>query len=133
MHQRFILQVILCVFLAGLGYWFYWQLDVSGSDSLNSIPVASYWFGFLIFVLFSWLFYWPLHKFSAKSWLIALLIALIIAVTSTAAMLFIARGYENKINAEEKVLSQDQGPQILSLDSVEEDSITEDKDVGIQQ
>ncbi len=96
---------------------------------MNSIPVASYWFGFLIFVLFSWLFYWPLHKFSAKSWLIALLIA----VTSTAAMLFIAREYENKINAEEKVLSQDQGPQILSLDSVKEDSITEDKDVGIQQ
>jgi len=133
MKQRFILHITLCVFLAGLGYWLYLQLGNNGSDLLNSISVANYWFGFLVFVLFSWLFYWLLHKRSTKSWLIALLVALIIAVTSTVAIPFIAREHENIINVEEKALSQDQDSQILSHDSIEENSVTEDEDAGLQQ
>ena len=119
MTLRFTLHSILCTFFTGLGWWLYLQLYKDGNGLINSISVASYWFGFLIFVLFSWFFYWILHRRSTKSWLIAQLIALLIAIIATLSILFISHQHENRRKAEKEALLLEQESQ--SLQSEEDD------------
>ena len=113
MSQRSVLHIILCVFLAGVGWWLYLQLSENEINSITSMSVASYWFGLLIFLFISWIFYWILHRRSTKAWLIALFIAFVISVVSTIALLIISHEHEAKRQAEEDALNQEQDSEDL--------------------
>lgn len=102
MTLRFTLHLLICVLLATFGFWLYMQLNINEYKFINSISVASFWFGFLIFLLFSWLFYWVLHRRSAKVWAIAQFISVLIAVISTAALLVISHDHEDRRQADEE-------------------------------
>ena len=95
MSLRFTLHLFICVLLATFGYWLYTQLNISEYKFINSISVASYWFGFLVFLLFSWLLYWILHSRSLKAWAIAQFISVLIAVISIVALLVISHDHED--------------------------------------
>ena len=112
MSLRFILHIGLCILFALVGWWLYLQQSESSSYSVSSIQVASYWFGLLIFVLFSWIFYWILHKRSGQAWMIALIIALVIAIVSTVALIIISRDHESQ---RQKALEQSQEPEVPAL------------------
>ncbi len=120
MSLRFVLHISLCVLLAIAGWWLYQQLSVNSNYSVSSIQVASYWFGILIFILFSWIFYWILHRRSVKAWVIALIIAALIAVVSTAALLIISQDHEQQ---RQKALEQIQEPEMPGLDAIGPDAI----------
>jgi len=101
MTLRLTFHLIVCILLAALGYWLYLQLDLNEYDFINSISVASYWFGFLVFLFFSWLLYWILNRQSAKAWIIALVISFLFAIISTVALLVISSDHEDRRQAEE--------------------------------
>lgn len=122
MTTRFILHVILCIFFAAIGWWLYLQLGKNGYTLITPLSVASYWFGFLIFVFFSWIFYWILHRRSTKSWAIAQLIALLIAITATISMLVISHDHENRRKAEEEAFIKKQESQTFRSDINDADS-----------
>ena len=103
MTTRFIFHVLICLLLAMLGYWFYLQLSTDTYNFINAITVASYWFGYLIFILSSWLFYWILHKRTTKSWIVAQFFSIIIAVISTLSLVIIAHDHEDRRQADEGV------------------------------
>ena len=102
MTLRFTLHLLICVLLATFGYWLYTQLNISEYKFINSISVASYWFGFLVFLLFSWLLYWILHRRSLKAWAIAQFISVLIAVISTVALVVISHDHEDRRQADEE-------------------------------
>lgn len=102
MTLRFTLHLLICALLATFGYWLYMQLSINEYDFINSISVASYWFGFLIFLLLSWLLYWILHRRSAKAWAIAQFLSVLIAIISTVALLVISHDHEDRRQAEEE-------------------------------
>ena len=109
MTQRFVLHCLLCIFFAALGWWLYSQVELNNYAFINSITVASYWFWFLIFLLFSWLFYLFLRRRSTKSWLIAQFVAFIIALTATITLLVTSYTHEKQRKAEEEIILQEQG------------------------
>lgn len=133
MTQRFTLHIILCIFFAGLGWWLFLKLEYNGNDLINSIFVASYFFGFLVFVFFSWFFYWILHRRSTKIWIVAQLIALLIAIIATTAVLFVSHDHENRRKAEEEALLDKQEQEILQSEIGDENTITIEEESDLQE
>ena len=113
MSLRFTLHFLICVLFAALGWWLFLQLRDNTSASITSIHVAGYWFGFLVFILFSWFFYWILHRRSTKAWFISLMIAGFIAVISTGAMVIVSHDHEQQRQAKQEVLNKDQETEII--------------------
>ncbi len=107
MPPRFILHIILTLLLLAIGWWLYMQL-VGNNSSFNSIIVATYWFAALVFIFFSWLFYWFVHRLSSTAWMIAFLVALTIAMISTISLLYISRENQKKLEEESARLEQEQ-------------------------
>ena len=118
MTQRFVLHCIICIFFAAIGWWLYLQIDLDSYKFINSISVASYWFWLLSFLLFSWLFYLFLRKSSTKSWLIAQLIAFLIALIATIWLLIISYNYNKEMNTEEEIILQDQESDALQPEEI---------------
>lgn len=130
MSLRFILHIAVCLLLAAAGWWLFTQLDETGHSSITSIQVAGYWFGILVFILFSWFFYWILNRRSTKAWFIAQGIAVVIAISSTVALLLISHIHEQQRKAEEELLNQE--PEILEQGVPEQDGL-EQEDLEIQE
>ena len=114
MSLRFIVHLGLCVGLVLIGGWLYLQLSETSSYSVSSIQVASYWFALLVFILFSWFFYWIIHKRSGQAWMIALMIALLIAAISTGTLLFISHEHEAQ---RQQVLEDSQQSEVEELNA----------------
>ena len=85
MPARFILHIIVTIILLSIGWWLYMSI---GEGNYDSLTVATYWFAALVFILFSWLFYWFVHRLQTKAWLIALVLSAVIAAIATSALLF---------------------------------------------
>ncbi len=107
MAPRFILHIILTLLLFSIGWWLYMRL-VGTNSSVNSITVATYWFAALVFIFFSWIFYWFVHRLSSTAWMIALLAALAIAIISTLILLYISQENQKKLEEESMRLEQEQ-------------------------
>lgn len=120
MSLRFILHISLCVLLTLVGWWLYLQLSKNSSYSVSSIQLASYWLGLLIFILFSWIFYWILHRRSGQAWMISLVIALVIAIVATTALLIISHDHERQ---RQKALEQSQEQEAPALETLELDDL----------
>ena len=105
MAPRFILHIILTLLLLSIGWWLYTQLT-GGHSNLDSITVAAYWFAALVFIFFSWLFYWFVHRLSTTAWMIALIVSLVVTVISTLSLLYISR--ENQKKLVEEAIQQEQ-------------------------
>lgn len=102
MTLRFTIHLIFSLLLAIIGYWLYMQLNTNVYSFISSISVASYWFGYLIFLLFSWFLYWILHRRSARVWAIAQFISILIAVISTVSLLMLSYDHEDRRKVEEE-------------------------------
>lgn len=133
MTTRFILHVILCIFFAAIGWWLYLQLENNEYTLITPLSVASYWFGFLIFVFFSWIFYWILHRRSTKSWAVAQFISLLIAIIATISMLVISHDHENRRKAEEEAFIKKQELRTLKPEDNNADSSILEEDLEPQQ
>ena len=107
MPARFILHIIVTLVLFVIGWWIYMHLDDNSYD-LDSVTVAIYWFAALVFIFFSWLFYWFVHKLKTKAWVIALILAMIIAAVSTISLLYISRQHQQQLEEEAMFEKQDQ-------------------------
>ena len=129
MSLRLILHILICVLFAAIGLWLFLQLRDNSTSSITSIHVAAYWFGFLIFVLFSWFFYWILHKRSTKAWLISVILAGFIAIISTGAMVIISHDHEQQRQAKEEALNEDQEADIIEEEIEEELELDDDESV----
>ena len=124
MSQRFVLHCIVSILFAALGWWLYQQLNSTSYSFINSISVAGYWFGFLVFLFFSWFFYLILHRRSTNSWFIAQFIALTIALISTATLFMITYNHDKQRKTEEESILQEQQSEVLQQDDVlDNDSI----------
>lgn len=121
MKPRFIAHMLLSASLASLGLWLYMQMQSSTYQYIDSIFVASYWFVFLIFLFFSWFFYWVLHRRSVIAWLIALVLASFIAIATYIALHIVAEQYQQEIENAENILQQD-----LEQDSIDADDSATD-------
>ena len=113
MPPRFILHIILTLLLLAIGWWLYMQV-VGNTANFSSIIVATYWFTALVFIFFSWLFYWFVHRLSSTAWMIAFLVALAIAMISTISLLYISRENQKKLEEESARLEQEQASESKS-------------------
>jgi len=111
MSARLILHIITTLILLALGWWLYIRMGDSASDSIDSISVATYWFATLVFILFSWMFYWFVHRLKLKAWIISIILAIIIAVVSTIVLIKVAENNQRKLEDAEmqKQSEQDSG------------------------
>ena len=105
MPVRFILHIVITIVLLTIGWWLYMRLDDSGYD-VDSITVATYWFTILVFILFSWLFYWFVHKLNTRAWIIAQLLAVAIAAVSIISLLYISQEHQKML--EEEAMKEEQ-------------------------
>jgi len=121
MKPRFIFHMLLSASLASFGLWLYMQMQHSGNAYIDSILVASYWFTFLIFLFFSWFFYWVLHKRSTKAWLIALVLAALIAIAGIIALRVVAKQYQLETEKTQTEAIQQQAPKQEEQDIVDEE------------
>ncbi len=108
MPARFILHVVITIVLLTIGWWLYMRLDDSGYN-VDSITVATYWFTILVFILFSWLFYWFVHKLKTKAWVIAQVLAVAIAAVSIISLLYISQEHQKLL--EEEAIKKEQIPE----------------------
>jgi|GEM_PF-2462946 len=99
MSARLVLHIVTTIILFAIGWWLYIRMTDSANDALDATRVATYWFASLVFIFFSWIFYWFVHKLKLKAWIIALLVAVVIAAASTVALQMAAE--ENQRNLEE--------------------------------
>ena len=106
MSPRLILHIILTLLLLAIGWWLYTQL-VGNHSNLNSLIVATYWFAALVFIFFSWLFYWFVHRLGTTAWMIAILTALGISMISTISLLYVSRENQRKLEEESMRLEQE--------------------------
>ena len=106
MSPRLILHITLTLLLLAIGWWLYAQL-VGKNSNLNSLIAATYWFAALVFIFFSWLFYWFVHKLSTTAWMIAFLAALGISMISTISLLYVSRENQKKLEEESMRLEQE--------------------------
>jgi mannitol-specific phosphotransferase system IIBC component len=84
------------------------QLENSSINTFNSVMVATYWFAALVFIFFSWLFYWFVHRLKTSAWIIAQFTAVVIAVVSTSTLLSISHEHQQKLEQEAKSLEETQ-------------------------
>ena len=101
MSARLVLHIITTLILFALGWWLYIRMGDSATDAIDSITVATYWFASLVFILFSWIFYWFVHRLRLKAWLIAIAAAVIIAAISTVVLIKYADNNQRKLEEAE--------------------------------
>lgn len=105
MPARFILHIIITLVLFAIGWWIYMHMNDDSYD-IDSVTVATYWFAILVFILFSWLFYWFVHRLKTRAWVIALILAVVIALAATIALLYFSREHQQQL--EEEAFKQEQ-------------------------
>ena len=125
MPARFIIHSIVTLVLLAIGWWLYIRLNGNHKDAIGSVSVAIYWFAILVFVLFSWLFYWFVHRLKLRAWVIAQITAIIIAAVSTTSLLYISREHQKQL--EEKARLEEQGRKPSTPEVKQSNSETEDK------
>lgn len=106
MSARLILHIVTTLVLLAVGCWLYMRMEENAYDSIDSVNVAIYWFVSLVYVLFSWVFYWLVHRLKLKAWVIAQILALIIAAGATAVLLYVSREHQQQL--EQKTMQQDE-------------------------
>ena len=106
MSARLILHIVTTLVLLAVGCWLYMRMEENAYDSIDSVNVAIYWFVSLVYVLFSWIFYWLVHRLKLKAWVIAQILAIIIAAGATAALLYVSREHQQQL--EQKTMLQDE-------------------------
>ncbi len=126
MPARFIIHSIVTLVLFVTGWWLYMRLNGSSKDAISSVSVATYWFAILVYVLFSWLFYWLASNLKLRAWMIMQIIAIAIAAVSTESLLYISREHQKQL--EEKAILGEQGekssiPEVEQTDSELENKI----------
>jgi Ca2+/Na+ antiporter len=112
MSARLILHFIVTIVLFAIGWWLYVRLEDRSYDAIDSVSVATYWFAALVYILFSWLFYWFVHRLKLKAWMVAQIIAVVIAVFATGALLYVSREHQQQL--EEKALLEEQAETLSS-------------------
>lgn len=122
MSARLILHIITTLVLFAFGSWLYIRMGDDATDAINETSVATFWFASLVFIFFSWLFYWPMHRLKLKAWIIALIIAVIIAAVSTVVLKKVAD--ENQRKLEEIEMQKESAADVTEDASVQE---TEEK------
>ena len=105
MPARFILHIITTLVLFAVGWWIYMHMNDNRYD-IDSVTVATYWFASLVFILFSWLFYWFVHRLKTGAWVIALILAVVIALVAIIALLYYSREHQQQL--EEEAFKQEQ-------------------------
>lgn len=124
MSARLILHIILTVILFAIGWWLYVQLGDSSFDTIDSVSVATYWFAALVYILFSWLFYWFVHRLKLRAWAIAQFFAVLMAALATGALLYVSREHQQQL--EQKTLLEEQQAEALNSDEQQaQDSASE--------
>jgi thiol:disulfide interchange protein len=132
MSVRLISHIVLTLILFAIGWWLY--LRIGDAGALDSVEVAKYWFAMLVYVFFSWVFYWIAHWFRLRVWLAMQVLAILISAISTGALLYISREHQQQV--EEKVTQQQEGidsdaekNDVLDSESeIEKLSLTEDSE-----
>ncbi len=104
MSARLILHIITTLVLFAVGWWLYMRMQESAHDSIDSTSVALYWFASLVYILFSWIFYWIVHRLKLKAWVIAQILALILTAVATVSLLYISHEHQKQL--EEKAMLQ---------------------------
>jgi hypothetical protein len=96
------------------------HLEDNTADAINSVNVATYWFAILVYIFFSWLFYWFVHRLKLKAWVIAQIFAIMIAAGATGSLLFISKEHQKQL--EDKAMLEEQKAKDLKseTDQVEE-------------
>ena len=74
MPARFILHVMTTLVLFAVGWWLYMRMGDTALGAIDSTSVAMYWFASLVFILFSWVFYWFVHRLKTRAWIISLMV-----------------------------------------------------------
>lgn len=120
MSARLILHIITTLILFALGWWLYIRIGESASDAIDATNVAIYWFASLVFIFFSWIFYWFVHRLKLKAWIISLLLAAIIAIVSTVVLVKIADNNQRKLENAEVQQQSEQGDGALNTKDAQE-------------
>jgi hypothetical protein len=96
------------------------HLENNTADAINSANIATYWFAMLVYVLFSWLFYWFVHRLKLKAWVISQIFSIIIATGATGSLLFISKEHQKQL--EDNAMLEEQKAEDLKseTDQVEE-------------
>jgi len=118
MSARLVLHIISTLVLFALGCWLYIRMGDDANDAIDATNVAIYWFSVLVFILFSWIFYWFVHRLKLKAWIIALIIAVIIAAASIVVLLKVADDNQRKL--EEVEMQQEAIPEVAEDEQVQE-------------
>ncbi len=119
MSARLILHVTFTLVLFAAGWWLYMRLEDNSYAAVDSVDVATYWFAVLVYMLFSWFFYWIVHRLKLKAWVIAQIFAVVIAAVSTGSLLFVSREHQKQLEAE--AIQQEKSEETLSSDEVQDD------------
>ena len=118
MSARLILHIVTTLVLFAIGFWLYMRMQENVYDSIDSTSVAVYWFTALVYIFFSWIFYWIVHRLKLKAWLIAQVLAIIVAAVSILALQYISRDHQQKL--EDKVLQEDADIPATQSENVQE-------------
>ncbi|MFK7815126.1 MAG: hypothetical protein AB8B92_02220 [Gammaproteobacteria bacterium] len=117
MSARLILHIILSLVLFTVGWWLY--MSIGNSGALDSIGVATYWFAMLVYMFFSWLFYWVVHRLRLRVWVIMQILAILISAVSTGVLLYVSREHQKQV--EEKAIQEQLEEEVLGS-GAEQDS-----------
>ena len=96
MSARLILHIITTIVLLAVGCWLYMRMQENAYDSIDENNVAIYWFASLVYIFFSWIFYWIVHRLKLKAWVIAQILALVFAAVATVSLLYISREFHQE-------------------------------------
>ncbi len=103
MSARLVIHIVVTLTLFAIGWWLYMRLGENSYDAINSTSVATYWFAMLVYVLFSWIFYWCVHRFRLRAWVIAQVVSAMIAGASTGSLLYISSEHQKQLEEEAMV------------------------------
>jgi len=103
------------------------RMEENNDAAIESVNVAIFWFAALVYIFFSWIFYWIVHRLKLKAWLIAQVLALIIAAVATLSLLYVSRDHQQRL--EQKAMQQEQDSEKPVLDGTE--STSEDDTVDV--
>ncbi|MGH1536849.1 MAG: hypothetical protein ACRBDX_02190 [Gammaproteobacteria bacterium] len=109
MSARLIIHIVVTLILFAIGWWLYVRLEDNSYDAINSVSVATYWFAMLVYVFFSWILYWIVHWFRLRAWVIAQIIAIVIAAVATGTLLYISTEHQKQL--EEKAMLEEKSEQ----------------------
>ncbi len=109
MSARLIIHIVVTLILFAIGWWLYVRLEDNSYDAINSVSVATYWFAMLVYVFFSWILYWIVHWFRLRVWVIAQIIAIVIAAVATGTLLYISTEHQKQL--EEKAMLEEKSEQ----------------------